>query len=134
MIIFKSVKWKNFLSTGNTFTTIDLDRQPTTLIVGDDGAGKSTTIGIICSLINKTAGKVEIFGKDIDHDFTQAKKMIGLVPQEFNFNSFEPIEEIIAHQAGYYGIHRKLAKERTEFNLNLLGLWEKRRSLSLIHI
>ena len=97
-------------------------------LLGPNGAGKSTTIGIICSLINKTAGKVEIFGKDIDHDFTQAKKMIGLVPQEFNFNSFEPIEEIIAHQAGYYGIHRKLAKERTEFNLNLLGLWEKRRS------
>lgn len=97
-------------------------------LLGPNGAGKSTTLGIICSLVNKTAGKVEIFGKDIDYEFSKAKKMIGLVPQEFNFNSFEPIEEIIAHQAGYYGIERHSAKERAAYNLNMLGLWEKRRS------
>ena len=97
-------------------------------LLGPNGAGKSTTLGIICSLVNKTAGKVEIFGKDIDYEFSKAKKMIGLVPQEFNFNGFEPIEEIIAHQAGYYGIERHSAKERAAYNLNMLGLWEKRRS------
>ncbi len=97
-------------------------------LLGPNGAGKSTTLGIICSLVNKTAGKVEIFGRDIDYEFSKAKKMIGLVPQEFNFNGFEPIEEIIAHQAGYYGIERHSAKERAAYNLNMLGLWEKRRS------
>ena len=97
-------------------------------LLGPNGAGKSTTLGIICSLVNKTAGKVEVFGRDIDYEFSKAKKMIGLVPQEFNFNSFEPIEEIIAHQAGYYGIERHSAKERAAYNLNMLGLWEKRRS------
>lgn len=96
-------------------------------LLGPNGAGKSTTIGIITSLINKTAGQVKIFGHDIDREFSKAKQMIGLVPQEFNFNGFEPIEEIVAHQAGYYGIDSKSAQERSAYNLNLLGLWEKRR-------
>ena len=97
-------------------------------LLGPNGAGKSTTIGIICSLINKTSGSVEIFGKDIDREFSEAKRLIGLVPQEFNFNSFEPIAEIVACQAGYYGIAKHHALERTEHVLNLLGLWEKRKN------
>ena len=97
-------------------------------LLGPNGAGKSTTIGIICSLINKTSGQVQVYGHDIDDDFAAAKRMIGLVPQEFNFNSFEPINEIISNQAGYYGIPRSLAKERSEYTLNKLGLWHKRRN------
>lgn len=97
-------------------------------LLGPNGAGKSTTIGIICSLVNKTSGKVNILGKDIDQEFNQAKRMIGLVPQEFNFNSFDPVEEIVAHQAGYYGIDRITAREQTKFNLQRLGLWEKRKT------
>lgn len=97
-------------------------------LLGPNGAGKSTTIGIICSLVNKTSGKVEIFGHDIDKDFAQAKRLIGLVPQEFNFNTFEPVHEIVKHQAGYYGIPATIAKEKTEQVLNTLGLWEKRKN------
>ncbi|MCK4950413.1 MAG: ABC transporter ATP-binding protein, partial [Gammaproteobacteria bacterium] len=95
-------------------------------LLGPNGAGKSTTIGIITSLINKTSGKVSVFDKDIDKDPQTAKGFIGLVPQEFNFNIFEPVIEILVNQAGYYGIERKLAYERAEKYLHELGLWEKR--------
>jgi ABC-2 type transport system ATP-binding protein len=97
-------------------------------LLGPNGAGKSTTIGIICSLITKTSGTVEIFGHDIDVDFSTAKRELGLVPQEFNFNVFEPVEEILVNQAGYFGIKRDTAFERAEQYLKQLGLWEKRRT------
>jgi ABC-2 type transport system ATP-binding protein len=97
-------------------------------LLGPNGAGKSTTIGIICSLVTKSGGKVRIFDNDIDHDFSIAKRSLGLVPQEFNFNVFEPVEEILVNQAGYFGIERKTAYQRAERYLELLGLWEKRRS------
>jgi len=99
-------------------------------LLGPNGAGKSTTIGIISSLVNKTSGRIEIFGDDIDVDFPQARTHIGLVPQEFNFNVFEPVEEILVNQAGYYGIPRKEAFERAGKYLHELGLWEKRRSMA----
>ena len=96
-------------------------------LLGPNGAGKSTTIGIICSLITKSSGKVHIFEKDIDQDFSSAKRLIGLVPQEFNFNVFEPVEEILVNQAGYFGIDRHTAFARAEQYLKQLGLWDKRR-------
>lgn len=96
-------------------------------LLGANGAGKSTTIGIISSLVNKTSGQVSIFGYDLDTQREQAKAQIGLVPQEFNFNIFEPVEEIIANQGGFYGIPRKQAFERAASLLNQLGLWDKRR-------
>lgn len=96
-------------------------------LLGPNGAGKSTAIGIITSLINKTSGTVEIFGNDIDIDIAKAKSFLGLVPQEFNFNVWEPVQEIIWNQAGYYGIKRKVAEERAERYLKQLGLWDKRR-------
>ena len=71
-------------------------------LLGPNGAGKSTTIGIICSLINKSAGQVKVFDYDIDKSMDAAKSCIGLVPQEFNFNQFEPVGEIVINQAGYY--------------------------------
>lgn len=95
-------------------------------LLGPNGAGKSTTIGIISSLVNKTSGKVSIFGHDLDSELEIAKSFIGLVPQEFNFNQFEPTIEIVVNQAGYYGISRKLAYQRAEKYLKQLGLWEKR--------
>jgi len=96
-------------------------------LLGPNGAGKSTTIGIICSLVRKTGGTVQVFGKDLDTDLETAKTYIGLVPQEFNFNQFEPVVEILVNQAGYYGIDRPLAYQRAEVYLKQLGLWEKRR-------
>lgn len=99
-------------------------------LLGPNGAGKSTTIGIVSSLVNKTAGKVEIFGYDLDTERTKAKKKIGIVPQEFNFNQFEKVFDIVVTQAGFYGIPKALAKERAEKYLRQLGLWEKRNDQS----
>ncbi len=97
-------------------------------LLGPNGAGKSTTIGIITSLVNKTAGKVKIFGYDIDEDLEKAKSFLGLVPQEFNFNQFESLINILVNQAGYYGVERKEAKQRAEKYLKQLELWDKRNN------
>jgi ABC-2 type transport system ATP-binding protein len=99
-------------------------------LLGPNGAGKSTTIGIIASLINKTSGSVSIFGYDLDHNPAQAKACLGLVPQEFNFNMFEPVVEVVANQAGYYGIERGEAFARAEKYLKHLDLWDKRRIMA----
>ena len=95
-------------------------------LLGPNGAGKSTTIGIISSLVNKTAGSVKIFGFDIDTQLEEAKKQIGLVPQEFNFNQFEKVQQIVINQAGLYGVPRKEARVRAERYLKQLDLWDKR--------
>ena len=94
-------------------------------LLGPNGAGKSTTIGILSTLVNKTSGLVDVFGHDLDRDPSALKRCIGLVPQEFNFNQFEKPFDIVATQAGYYGIPRKLARERAEQYLTQLGLWDK---------
>ncbi|EOW9143287.1 ABC transporter ATP-binding protein [Vibrio cholerae] len=95
-------------------------------LLGPNGAGKSTTIGIISSLVNKTSGKVTVFGYDLDSQLELAKQQLGLVPQEFNFNPFETVEQIVLQQAGYYGVPKALAKERAKKYLTQLDLWEKR--------
>ncbi len=97
-------------------------------LLGPNGAGKSTAIGIITSLVNKTSGSVKIFGHDTDKDFSAAKRHIGLVPQEFNFSMFEPIDEIVTNQAGYYGMSKPKARKQSEKYLKMLGLWDKRHS------
>ncbi|WP_442793150.1 ABC transporter ATP-binding protein [Pseudoalteromonas sp. T1lg122] len=95
-------------------------------LLGPNGAGKSTTIGVISSLVNKSAGRVQVFGHDIDTDLEAAKSELGLVPQEFNFSQFETLNQILVNQAGYYGVPRKLAHERAEKYLKQLGLFEKK--------
>ena len=97
-------------------------------LLGPNGAGKSTTLGIVSSLVNKTCGQVEIFGFDLEKDQAAAKRSLGVVPQEFNFNMFEKVGDIVCTQAGYYGIPVALAKQRAEFYLKKLGLWDKRDS------
>ncbi|WP_409311374.1 ABC transporter ATP-binding protein [Pectobacterium sp. B1J-3] len=99
-------------------------------LLGPNGAGKSTTIGIISSLVNKTAGKVQVFGYDLDRDIVNAKRQLGLVPQEFNFNQFETVLQIVVSQAGYYGVRRSEALLRAEKYLKQLDLWEKRNEKS----
>ncbi len=106
---------------------LDVEKGDFFALLGANGAGKSTTIGIVTSLVNKTSGTVEIYGHDIDRELMQAKQHIGLVPQEFNFSMFEPVEEIVINQAGYYGITRRQARQRSEKYLRQLGLWDKRR-------
>ncbi|PSU69527.1 ABC transporter [Photobacterium phosphoreum] len=95
-------------------------------LLGPNGAGKSTTIGIISSLVNKTSGSVSIFGYDLDTQKVDAKNQLGLVPQEFNFNPFETVEQIVVNQAGFYGVERTLAKQRAQKYLTQLDLWGKR--------
>lgn len=99
-------------------------------LLGHNGAGKSTTIGIISSLVNKTSGSVKVFGYDLDAQKTQLKQQIGLVPQEFNFNQFEKVVDVLTQQAGFYGIPLKEAKVRAEMWLKKLDLWEKRTHLT----
>lgn len=99
-------------------------------LLGRNGAGKSTAIGIISSLVNKSAGSVQIFDADIDHNFAVAKSYLGVVPQEFNFSIFETPIQIVCNQAGYYGIGRKLAWERASQYLDQLGLWGKRDEIA----
>lgn len=100
-------------------------------LLGPNGAGKTTAIGIISSLVNKTGGSVEIFGHNIDTDLAAAKSCIGLVPQEINLNLWEKVHNIVLNQAGYYGLNRKLARERTEKYLRELRLWDRRDDQAL---
>ena len=99
-------------------------------LLGPNGAGKTTLIGIISSLVNKTSGSVSIFGHDLETESAAAKACLGLVPQEFNFNMFEPVIEVVANQAGYYGIERDEAFSRAEKYLRHLDLWDKRRIMA----
>jgi ABC-2 type transport system ATP-binding protein len=100
-------------------------------LLGPNGAGKSTTIGVISSLVNKTAGKVSVFGHDIDTDLHGAKLCLGMVPQEINFNPFEKISQVLLNQAGYYGVPRKIAEQRAELYLKKMGIWDKRSQIGL---
>ena len=99
-------------------------------LLGPNGAGKSTTIGIICSLVRKTEGTISVFQHDVDQDFSSAKHLIGVVPQEFNFNQFEKPIDILITQAGYFGIKASIASVRAQKYLKQLGLWEKRNDFS----
>ena len=109
---------------------IDLDVEEADFfaLLGPNGAGKTTAIGVIMSLVTKSGGAVSVFGHDIDQSLDRAKSCIGLVPQEINFNQFEKVFTIIVNQAGFYGIPRKLALERSEKYLRQLQLWDKRDS------
>ena len=95
-------------------------------LLGPNGAGKSTTLSIVSSLVNKSGGRVKVFGHDIDTELSAAKLNLGVVPQEFNFNQFEKVFDIVTTQAGYYGIPLKQAKLSAEKYLRKLGLWDKR--------
>jgi ABC-2 type transport system ATP-binding protein len=99
-------------------------------LLGPNGAGKSTTIGVISTLVNRSAGEVEVFGRNVDTHVYETKLDLGVVPQEVNFNLFERVEDIVITQAGYYGLPRTLAKERSDKYLRQLGLWDKRRDRS----
>ena len=99
-------------------------------LLGPNGAGKSTTIGILSTLVKRSSGRVEIFGRNVDTHVYETKYAIGIVPQEFNFNQFEKVQDVVVTQAGYYGLPKHLALERAEKYLRKLGLWEKRNDRS----
>ena len=109
---------------------LDVEEGDFFALLGPNGAGKSTAIGIVSSLVNKTSGTVDVFGHSIDSDLEAAKSCLGVVPQEINFNQFEKVSTILLNQAGFYGIPRPIARERMEYWLNQLQLWEKRETIS----
>lgn len=98
-------------------------------LLGANGAGKSTTIGLITTLLTKTSGSIRICGYDLDRHPYQAKSCLGLVPQEFNLNIFETCQQVLINQAGFYGISAGIARKRAHILLQQLGLWEKRQSI-----
>ena len=99
-------------------------------LLGPNGAGKSTAIGVVSTLVQKTSGHVDVFGHNLDKDMTQAKRLLGVVPQEFNFNQFEKVKDVVLTQAGYYGIPARVARQRSEKYLKQLDLWDKRNTIS----
>jgi len=109
---------------------LDVEEGDFFALLGPNGAGKTTAIGIVTSLVNKSAGQVVVFGHDIDTELAAAKSCIGLVPQEVNFNQFETVSTILVNQAGFYGIPRRIAYTRLEKYLNALQLWDKRDAVS----
>ena len=108
--------------------SLDVKKGDFFALLGPNGAGKSTTIGIVSSLVNASGGDVSIFGHSLTNERGLAKKLIGVVPQEFNFNQFEKVGDIVVTQAGYYGIPATQARKQAEKYLRKLGLWEKRES------
>jgi ABC-2 type transport system ATP-binding protein len=109
---------------------LDVEQGDFFALLGPNGAGKTTLIGIVTSLVNKTAGSAAVFGYDIDRELEAAKACIGVVPQEMNFNMFETPLTIVVNQAGFYGIPRSVARERAERYLKQLQLWDKRGNIS----
>ncbi len=109
---------------------LDVEEGDFFALLGPNGAGKTTAIGIVSSLVTKTSGTARVFGHDIDTDLEAAKACLGVVPQELNFNQFEKVSTILVNQAGFYGIPRATARERVEYWLNQLQLWDKRDAIS----
>ena len=123
---------KTYANGSVALSGVSLDVEPGEFfaLLGPNGAGKSTLIGIVSSLVNRSKGKVFVFGHDMDRDAEAAKACIGIVPQEFNFNLWEQVIDIVVNQAGYYGLPGALARERAEKYLRRLGLWGKRHERS----
>jgi ABC-2 type transport system ATP-binding protein len=109
---------------------LEVDEGDFFALLGPNGAGKTTIIGIVTSLVTKTSGSVAVFGHDIDRELELAKSCIGIVPQEVNFNFFESLFTIVVNQAGFYGIPRRVAKQRAEKYLKQLQLWDRRNSIA----
>ena len=123
---------KTYANGHNALRGVDLtvEQKDFFALLGPNGAGKSTIIGIISTLVRPSSGTVAVYGRDVATHVYETKLDFGVVPQEVNFNPFEKVGDIVMTQAGYYGLPRSLARERTEKYLRKLGLWEKRDTRS----
>ena len=95
-------------------------------LLGKNGAGKSTAIGILCGLVNRSSGTAKIFGNDVEKDYQAARAKIGLVPQEFNMDKFEEVRKVLLFNAGYFGLSKHIREKKVDSLLKDLGLWDKR--------
>jgi len=120
--------WKTYPNGVEALKGIDLKVEEGEFfaLIGPNGAGKTTAIGIVTSLVNKTSGDVTVFGHSIDSELQAAKACIGVVPQELNLNQWDKVFNCVVNQAGFYGIPRREARERTETVLRELQLWDRR--------
>ncbi len=121
----KKIYWSNEVL---KWVNLEVEEGDFFALLWHNGAGKSTTIWVMTSLVNKDSGSVKIGGVDIDENFSLAKTYIWVVPQEFNFDIFAKVEDICLFAAGYYGVPRSEAKKRAEYYLKKLDLWEKRNA------
>jgi ABC-2 type transport system ATP-binding protein len=121
---------KTYANGLHALTAVDLsvDAGDFFALLGPNGAGKSTLIGIVTSLVRKSGGRVQVFGHDLDREPEAVRASIGVVPQEFNFNLFLPVIEVVLNQAGYFGVPRREARSRAELLLRKLDLWERRNT------
>jgi ABC-2 type transport system ATP-binding protein len=132
----KAIEIKNLVKTYDSGTqalkgiTLAIEEGDFFALLGPNGAGKSTLIGIVSQLVNKTSGEIDVLGYGISKNSGDVKAVVGLVPQEFNFNIWETVQEIVYKQAGYYGISKKEAKPEVEKLLKSLGLWDKKDTRS----
>jgi ABC-2 type transport system ATP-binding protein len=99
-------------------------------LLGPNGAGKTTSINIMTGLANKTAGEVRLFGHDLIREYRRCRLLVGLVPQEFNFDLFAKVHKILEFQAGYFGVTKSVRNERAERLMAQFGLLEKRNTPS----
>ncbi|HLC46242.1 MAG TPA: ABC transporter ATP-binding protein [Candidatus Nanoarchaeia archaeon] len=94
--------------------------------LGPNGAGKTTTINILTGLATPTVGSVKIYGNDVVKDYREARALIGLAPQEYNFDVFITPMQCLRIVGGYYGMEKRALERRSKELLSLLGLWSKR--------
>ena len=111
--------------------TLDVPQGEFFGFLGPNGAGKTTTINAIVGLATFQGGSIEIFGHDVVREFRDARRLIGLSPQEYNFDRFLTVEEILVFQAGYYGVPAREARARTAELLKRFELTDKRRATPL---
>jgi ABC-2 type transport system ATP-binding protein len=109
---------------------LDVEEGDFFALLGPNGAGKTTAIGIVTSLVNKTAGQVSVFDHDIATDLDAAKACIGVVPQELNLNQFDKVFNIVVTQAGFYGMRPGRARLRAQECLEQLHLWDRRNEIA----
>lgn len=94
--------------------------------LGPNGAGKTTTISVITGLANYQHGKVRIFEHDVRANYQKSRELIGLVPQEFNFDPFLSAQQILSFEGGYFGLSWRDSKKRAQELLDTFGLITKK--------
>ena len=95
-------------------------------LLGPNGAGKSTTIHCITGIAKITSGNIKVLGLDVEREYREARKKVGLSPQEFDFEFFGPVYKTLGYIAGYYGVAKNERKDRIDELIEKFDLIEHR--------